>query len=558
MLRLILLCWLSVVALSLQAPELFPEVVVDVPGRPPSAHFSAELFFNSTWTPLYVFETTAQPSISSPHNGYFSHLENWTSSWVSSQLPSAPGSSLLLRVKRVGGDPISTAIIHPFSSGAKVLNITAEEGVVLFLDHPARVVVDMDGTMDATDTSQDYNGPPRHTFSWFVDTQLSRAELPDPTSPRTLIVRPGDAWPTGLDPAQGLTVVFAPGVHHSPASPPPPRGWVVYALAAQTRYFLCAGAVVHGTMTAGGGAWGQGGVVLGGYGVLSGESMVRADDPLNNSPQGILFQGLHNSSITGLTIVDMPNHHVVAGQSDTPGNALRNVKVMGWRTNGDGVHVFASWAVSDLFLRTQDDSLYITCGTGCNTVYERISTWNDANGVAFLFSPSGGDAESVVLRNSEAMYSRTSWFWWGPNTVFVQRGAGQGATMSGVRVENVSVEDPLPAFNPFRLELFAEGVTEGTFKDISFTNISVANFSTIRKDLKGKPLPHGIPNTIFAAPQGGGVNISNVAFLNVTFAGIPMRELITDPTYFNLSTGNLFNVTVDGVPVGGGGGGLLQ
>ena len=549
-LLVVLLALLPSLALALGSPapplpDLFPELVKDVPGRAPSLHFSAELFYLGAWTPVYVFETTSKPAVSSPHNGYFGHLLNWTASWVSSQLPAAPpGARVLLRVRRApGGAPIARAAIHPASSGAQVLNVSSE-GVVLALDRPGRVAVDMDGELDATDTSQLYTGPPRHTFCWFVDAQLPAAALPDPASPRTLVVRPGQAWPSP-DPATWSTVVFAPGVHRAPP-PQPANGWAVYALAAQTRYFFCAGAVVHGALAAGGGAWGQGGVAVGGYGVLSGEEMLRADDPDNASPQGIVFKGLRNASIAGVTLVDMPNHHVIAGQSD--GNTLRNVKVLGWRSNGDGVHVFASWQVSDLFLRTQDDALYLTCGAGCAGVFERITTWNDANGVAFLFSPGGGDEQSgVVLRDSDAIYSRTSWFWWagGSNTVFVQRGAAQGGVMSGVRVENVRVEDPLPAFNPFRIDLFAPGVTAGTFRDVSFTNISVANFSTIREDLAGRPLPKGIPNALFAAP-GSAMNLTNVAFWNVSIAGQSMAALIRDPTVFNLSAGNLFNVTVDG------------
>jgi hypothetical protein len=534
------------------APELFPELVLDVPGRPPSAHFAAELFHRGAWTPVYVFETTSQASkqgTGQPSNGYFSHLVNWTASWVSSQLPAdPPGASVLLRVRRAaGGAAIAAAAIHPASSGARVLNISAE-GVVLALDRPGRIAVDMDGELDATDTSANYAGPPRHTFCWFVDAQLPAAALPDPAAPHTLVVRPGEPWPSGLDPAAWGTVVFAPGVHHAPA--PPANGWTVYSLAAQTRYFLCAGAVVHGAFAAGDGAWGQGGVAVGGYGVLSGEAMVRADDPDNESPQGISFKGLRNASITGVTLVDMPNHHVIAGQAD--GNELRNVKVLGWRTNGDGVHVFSSWAVSDLFLRTQDDSLYLTCGEGCAAVFERITTWNDANGVAFLFSPGGGQAQAgVVLRDSDAIYARTSWYFWnnGGNNVFVQRGGAQGSVMSGVRVENVRVEDPLPAFNPFRIDLFSPGVTAGTFRDISFTNVAVANFSTLRADLAGNPLPHGIPNSLFAAPAAG-MNLTNIAFWNVSIAGAGMAELVRDATVFNLSKGNLFNVTVDGVQIG--------
>ena len=535
-------------ATSQPQPDLFPELVLDVPGRPASAHFSGEVFHAGAWTRVYVFESTSRASnqgTGGPSNGYFQHLVNWTVSWVSSQFS---GDRLLLRVRRApGGAPIAAAAVHPASSGAQVLNVSAE-GVVLALDRPGRIAVDMDGELDATDTSQNYAGPPRHTFCWFVDEKLPPPMLPDPTAPHTLVVRPGDAWPTGLDPEAWGTVVFAPGVHHAPS--PPANGWVTYNLSAQTRYFLCAGAVVHGALLAGSGAWGQGGVAVAGYGVLSGEAMIRADDPLNSSPQGLVFKGCTNASITGITLVDMPNHHVIAGQAD--GNELRNVKVLGWRTNGDGVHVFSSWKVSDLFLRTQDDSLYLTCGEGCAAVFERITTWNDANGVAFLFSPGGGQAQAgVVLRDSDAIYARTSWFWWngGGNNVFVQRGGAQGSVMSGVRVENVRVEDRLPAFNPFRIDLFSPGVTAGTFRDISFTNVSVANFSTIREDLAGNPLPHGVPNALFAAP-GRGMNITNVAFWNVSIAGQSMAALIRDATLFNLSAGNLFNVTVDGVQVG--------
>jgi len=410
-------------------PDLFPELVLDVPGRPSSAHFAAELFYKGAWTQVYVFESTSRASnqgTGRPSNGYFQHLVNWTASWVSSQLPAAPaGARLLLRVRRApGGAPIAAAAIHPASSGAQVLNISAE-GVVLALDRPGRIAVDMDGELDATDTSQNYAGPPRHTFCWFVDAQLPPSSLPNISAPHTLVVRPGEAWPTGLDPAAWGTVVFAPGVHHAPS--PPANGWVVYALAAQTRYFLCAGAVVHGALVAGSGAWGQGGVAVAGYGVLSGEAMTRADDPLNASPQGLVFRGCTNASITGITLVDFPNHHVIAGQAD--GNELRNVKVLGWRTNGDGVHVFSSWNVSDLFLRTQDDSLYLTCGEGCAAVFEGIVTWNDANGVAFLFSPGGGQAQAgVVLRNSDAIYARTSWYWWnGGGNKFLWGGLGGAA-----------------------------------------------------------------------------------------------------------------------------------
>jgi hypothetical protein len=529
------------------AGALFPSVVVDVPGRRPSVHFAAQVCTSAgTWVDVYVWETTAKPEIKSPHNGYFGHLAGWTTSWVSSQLPSGGTGSeppLQLRVRRIGGEPIAHATVHPVSSTATVTNITADGVVTLAVQRTARIAVDFDGAMDTTDTGPGYSGPAVHAFCWFIDEAPAPGTLPDANAPGTVVVRPGDPWPGApeLDPLAWPTVIFAPGVHRGGTAP---RNWTVYNLTAQTRYFLCAGAVVHGALSAGKGSWGQNGIVVDGFGVLSGEEMWREDDPDNNSPQGVSYAGVKNSSLLGVTLVDFPNHHIILGQS--AGDVLRNVKVLGWRSNGDGVHVFNSWTVSDLFLRTQDDSLYLSCGDKCSATFDRITTWNDANGVAFLFSPGGGSAEAgVVLRDSDAIYSRTSWYWWGPNTVFVNRGDAPGHAMSGVRVENVRVEDPRPAFNPFRLELLTPAAG-ATFRDITFVNITVQNFSTIRHTLGGRtPLPYGIPNSIFAAAP---CSISNVAFDNVTIAGRPMRDLVRYPSIFNLSAG-LVNVTVDGTPI---------
>ena len=536
---------------SSSGPPLFPSIVTDVPGRAPSARFAAQVLYAGAWTDVYVFETTAKTSIASPHNGYFQHLEGWTQSWVSSQLPRG-GAPLRLRVRRLGGGaPIAAAAVHPASSGVAVANVSSAGVVELVAPRAARAAVDFDGAMDEHDTGPAYSGPPVHAFAWFVDDAPAPGALPDPSAPATHVVWPGDAWPTPaeLAPAAWPAVVFAPGVHR--AAPPwvmdAPRAWAVYNLSAQARYYLCPGAVVHAAFHGGAGAWAQTGLAIDGPGVLSGEEMVRADDPDNDSPSCIVFSGVRNSSVRGVTMVDCPNHHLILGQA--AGDELSNVKVLGWRTNGDGVHVFDSWRVRDLFLRTQDDSLYVSCGDGCAATFERITTWNDANGVAFLFSPGAGVAMAgTMLRDSDAIYTRTSWYWWGPNTVFVNRGPdAAGRAMSGAAIENVRVEDRFPAFNPFRLELLLPAAG-AAFCNVSFTNISVANFSTIRSNPlvhPPLPLPRGIPNTIYAVAPAA---IYNVAFINVSIAGIAMRDLVRDPTVFNLSAG-LVNVTVDGVDI---------
>jgi hypothetical protein len=378
-----------------------------------------------------------------------------------------------------------------------------------------------------------------------VDSALPPAGLPDADAPSTIVVRPGDALPnaSSLDPATWPTVIFAPGVHRAAA--PLRHAWTVLELAPNTRYFLCAGAVVHAALS---GTASQANVVVDGFGVLSGEEMARGGS-VNNSPRGI-DTGLNaNTSIGGITLVDFPNHHLMlgsAGANDAGApnvNALANVKVLGWRANGDGLHVFRDWVVRDLFMRTQDDSMYLACGDNCTTKFSGVTTWNDANGCAFIFTAGGGSAERVSLRDSDVIYARASWAWWSGGRVFCQRCKTACGTMAGVAVDGVRVEDALPSLNAFELDLTGNG---SVFANVSFRNIAVRNFSTVRETLDKRHLPFGLPNLMF----GVGVDaFMDVAFDNVTIAGASIARGFADAAQWNVSKPRTRrNVTIDGVP----------
>jgi hypothetical protein len=187
--------------------------------------------------------------------------------------------------------------------------------------------------------------------------------------------------------------------------------------------------------------------------------------------------------------------------------------------------------------------------------FENVTTWNDANGCSFIFSAGGGAAENVVLRNSDVIYARASWAYWsgGRVPVFCSRGVGKGGVISGVRIDGVRVEDRLPTLNWLQIDETADGGPLPASASISsiritFSNIIVANYSTTRKDFNGAHLPHGIPNLLFALSPA--INISDVAFRNVTLAGLPLRDVIRDSTVFNISAADtLFNVTIDGAPI---------
>lgn len=97
----------------------------------------------------------------------------------------------------------------------------------------------------------------------------------------------------------------------------------------------------------------------------------------------------------------------------------------------------------------------------------------------------------------------------------------------------------------------------GTFHNVLFEDIFIANVSTVRKSLfsggcvpacGNGPLPTGVPNTLSGGNQTT-QNISGVAFNRVTVAGTPLgKALSAHPGLFNMS-GSVFNVTVDGVPL---------
>eukprot|EP01045_Picozoa_sp_COSAG04_P039997 COSAG04_NODE_11475_length_707_cov_0.950658_1_plen_124_part_00 len=69
-------------------------------------------------------------------------------------------------------------------------------------------------------------------------------------------------------------------------------------------------------------------------------------DCTNNSPQGLTLKNVAHADISGVTFVDFPNHHIIAAASERPdgwskpcaassASRMTNIKVMGWRANGD-------------------------------------------------------------------------------------------------------------------------------------------------------------------------------------------------------------------------------
>ena len=75
-----------------------------------------------------------------------------------------------------------------------------------------------------------------------------------------------------------------------------------------------------------------------------------------------LYLGARNTKVEGITIANSPFHsiHLVSKYDPSKPTEMRWLKIFTWRGNGDGIGSHANDLVEDCFIRTQDDSLYVT------------------------------------------------------------------------------------------------------------------------------------------------------------------------------------------------------
>ena len=295
---------------------------------------------------------------------------------------------------------------------------------------------------------------------------------------------------------------------------------------------------------------------LSGYGVLSGRRLHwKIGD--SYTPRGIVLRGMTDCSITGLTIVDHGNHHMIlvgagAEAARSSPNTLRHVKVFGWRTNGDGLHLWGHWNdVTDLFLRTQDDSTYVG-DEASDTTFRRITTWNDANGVPFMLGSQNG--APTLVEDCDVLYHRKQFPYW-CGAIFDGRGYVERRLLGGaksVTFRNIRILDPFPTCPLLD--------ATGSYVNTYFENVVMAAHSTFTRlpawycaqsysanplfrfllnNSFGCDLPFGIPSILIGGTchhddgllcttlADTSYNFTNLQFNNVTVNGTDLYELMT-------------------------------
>lgn len=479
-----------------------------VPGMDASEHYEVRVrsvSADSKWQNAFAFQTSCK-KIEKGTDAYFEHLAGWSHTYVNFETKGA----VEIEISRVNGEPIRTAAVHPRRK-ASACSIVGGNAIVR-LDQACLVAVDIDSQMDAQDTGKDYKGPPIHTISIFANPPLENK--PKPNDPGVFTVKPGDTPPAD---GKWHTLYFLPGVHDV---------GLEFPLIAERNYYIPGNAMVYGTFS--NRKWADGHHIrIFGHGTLSGARLKHPNyvtPKISEKDHGLYRPieviGTTDTRVEGITIADSATHSLmlVSPYKEGHPNKVQWTKIFTWRANGDGINPFGNTLIEDCFLRTQDDSLYVS-GLGIR----RCVLWNDANGSSFVLSalPNLNDGK-LIVEDCDVIYSRAMWHHWSGGRVFNMRGEGGGVAGKGVIFRNINVEDPRPTLQQFficmkMLEPYSKELQmrkEGDLSGLIFQNISIAAPSVL-----------GEPQLLW-----GQVNarIQNLTFDNLTLGG----KRITQSDFF--------------------------
>jgi uncharacterized repeat protein (TIGR02543 family) len=503
----------------------------DVPGLAPSEFYTVRVrsaATNNLWVNCYVNITRNLYSFVDPTNTvnnaktgayYFPNTINWSHSYANIEMSLNSLVEVEIAPKNgftINGAAFTKAAVHP-SQRANAATITG--GNVYFtLSNPAAITVDINGQMD---DYQPANLAPTanitdakrvvHTITIFAHPIMKKPSLTDPT---VLQVIPGTPPPATL--GGKTTVFFTPGIHNLGLN---------FKIQPGIQYYIPGDAIVYGTLNnigvAGVGTGGNGdNIKIYGLGTISGDKINHPINDFLTAPttsqteiyKVINIQNANNALIEGVFVANNPFHGVHLA-SATSNNTCRWVKVLSWRTNGDGIG--DADLMEDCFLRTADDCSYVK-GTK-----KRCCFWKDSNAAVFHFAGTPVNTP-ILIDDCDVLYLRSMNNLSAGDGVFVQRiGGPTGVQNVDVTIQNCRISDPHPNVPVFSLVSYYSEVSStnrfygvgSSFYGITFKNISIA---AVYKDCFGPGISQRISGNALAPWYGG------VVFDGCTIAGQPL------------------------------------
>jgi len=467
----------------------------DIPGRTRSDKYlcRVRLLSSEEWKEAFVLQTISKPEIKDASGanltGYKSNLLNWTASWIAFEFS---GTAVEVEISKVGGAPITKAMVRPVGH-ASAARIADGKAYIVF-EKTANVNVDIDGQMEDRYTGMGYSGPPVHTISLFANPVCKAPKL---TSPKVYALNPGEAIPA--DRSTWDTIYFKPGVH---------RIGTPFWISSNKVLYIPGNAVVHGTIHPPD-AWGTSAATkwtVYGSGALSGEEVARAPGEKWNKP--FTYQA-NRVRLEGFVVVD-PAHHTfnMNNNDENPANVnvYKNLKILGWRVNGDGLNAFRNSEITDCFFRCQDDHFYYG---GDNVRISNCVCWSDYNGAVLYVTKGAKTMESSYFKDVKVIYHRAGWHYWEGGRVISFRDRKPGHTIKNVQISNVLVEDPFPAFPPIYAKMLNP---DNSGASIDYDNIIIESVE------QEHPGVSGAGDSNYGKPRNTMLGLDDARkFRNITF-----------------------------------------
>lgn len=454
-------------------------VYTDVPTLAPSEFYTIKVRSAATkneWVECYANITRSLWStlpestlIKGNKEHYYGYVRDWSHTYANIEMIDNQTVEVAISAKngfKIRGRDFDKANAHP---AHKASAPTVEDNVVYFtINKPGQITIDINGQMDEVNTGNGYSGPPIHTVSLFANPIIDKPLVGDPN---VLVVNPGQTPPSNFT---QKTLYFLPGVHDIG------RG---FPIVANKNYYIPGDAIVYGTLF--NGASSGANIRIYGYGTLSGDKIQHHNYHIDSSlvPGGLslddkswkLIWSVNSSNfrIDGVSLMNCPKHTAnigVNGANLATQNSARWVKIITWRSNGDGIGSIDE--ISDSFIRTQDDCTYVK-GDRLRSVF-----WTDVNGS--VFSMAGMDwagGRLMKVEDCDIIYARHNSLTWDGGRVFAKRGeqaAGNKVTTAvNVTFKDIRITDPFQTLETFYItSINKDNETSGGFGGITFQNIT--------------------------------------------------------------------------------------
>ncbi len=378
------------------------------------------------------------------------------------------GGPVTVTVTKLSAGTIDSAVIRPLNKG---ITATISGNTLSYtISEPSKVSVEINGNTD-------------HKLFIFADA-------PEVNPPA---------------PGAANVVYFAPGVHTIGKDYPIPSGTTVY---------IAGGAYVKGTFNTSG----KTNVAVIGRGILSGETFGHVDGPGN-----ILFWDCTNVTVEGIISVDSPGYHVSAfyNRKPTSGtNTFKNLKLMGWLDNTDGIHPHGNSTVDDLFYFGHDDAIDI----GQNIVQLKVTNcviWNFW-GSALLFSWNSQYASNVLVDGIDVIRWDLNGSWNGTAVFYMihgEPGALRNFTIQNVRVEAMGgTNTRFLGLQLMKTQYSNAGSNYGSLDNVYFKNIKIDGPSS-SNFIHGYDATHKVTNITFDNLSINGQICETTAAANMTTNG---------------------------------------